>query len=37
VVVTALVTLVLTWPTRRRRGLLKDGAGAAGEQPADQA
>jgi integral membrane protein (TIGR01906 family) len=37
VVVTALVTLVLTWPTRRRRGLVKDGAGAAGEQPADQA
>jgi integral membrane protein (TIGR01906 family) len=37
VALASLVTLVLTWPTRRRRGLVKDGAGAAGEQPADQA
>jgi integral membrane protein (TIGR01906 family) len=37
VLVTAIVTLVLTWPTRRRRGLVKDGAGAAGEHSADQA
>jgi integral membrane protein (TIGR01906 family) len=37
VLVTTLVTLVLTWPTRRRRGLVKDGAATAGEQSADQA
>ncbi|MGX1161839.1 integral membrane protein (TIGR01906 family) [Arthrobacter sp. SLBN-100] len=37
VLVTALVTLVLTWPTRRRRGLVKDSAGAAGDHSADQA
>ncbi|SEQ20223.1 TIGR01906 family membrane protein [Arthrobacter sp. OV608] len=35
VVVTALVTLILTWPTRRRRGLVPEKTGAAG-QPADQ-
>jgi integral membrane protein (TIGR01906 family) len=37
VLVTSLVTLVLTWPTRRRRGLAKKDAGTAGEQPAGQA
>jgi integral membrane protein (TIGR01906 family) len=37
VLVTAVVTLVLTWPTRRRRGLVKDGTAAADGQTADQA
>jgi integral membrane protein (TIGR01906 family) len=36
VLLTALVTLILTWPTRRRRGLAKDESAAA-EQPADGA
>lgn len=35
VLVTALVTLILTWPTRRRRGLVKEEPAAG--QPADQA
>jgi integral membrane protein (TIGR01906 family) len=37
VLLISLVTLVLTWPTRRRRGLGKKDAGGAGEQPAGQA
>ncbi|VXC61057.1 conserved membrane hypothetical protein [Arthrobacter sp. 9AX] len=36
VLVASLVTLVLTWPTRRRRGLVKDRAGAAAVEPAGQ-
>jgi integral membrane protein (TIGR01906 family) len=33
VLLTALVTLILTWPTRRRRGLAKDEPSAAEVQP----
>lgn len=36
VLLTALVTLILTWPTRRRRGLVKDEPAAA-DQAAGQA
>jgi integral membrane protein (TIGR01906 family) len=39
VLLTALVTLILTWPTRRRRGLVKDqpaGADQSAEQAAGQ-
>jgi integral membrane protein (TIGR01906 family) len=36
VLLTALVTLILTWPTRRRRGLVKDHQPAGGDQSAGQ-